>query len=186
MATFHQAHLRALEAAGLIRLATTQPDLEYTFRHALLQEAAYHTLSKFARAGAHRAVAEVLETVYAAGAGAEAHLGDLAFHYAEAGQWERALDYAARAGAREQAMYAPREALSYFDRAVAAARHLRRPPPWAVVRARGQALETLGRLEEARAAYEQALGQARDMGDQRAEWQSLLDLGFLWASSDYA
>ena len=185
MATFHQAHLRALEAAGLIRLAATQPDLEYTFRHALLQEAAYNTLSKFARAGAHRAVAEALEAVHAGTAQADTHLGDLAFHYMQAGQWEKALDYARRAGEREQAMYAPREALAYFDQAVEAARRLGAPVPWPVLHARGQVQETLGQLDQARAGYEQALAQARAAHDQTAEWQSLMDLGFLWAARDY-
>jgi tetratricopeptide (TPR) repeat protein len=176
----HLAHVRALEAAGLIRLATTQPDLEYTFRHALVQEAVYHTLSKFARMGTHRAVADVL-----AAQADSAPLGDLAFHYAEAGQWEQARDYAWRAGAHEQAMYAPREALAYFDQALAAARQLRAPPPWGLLRARGQALNTLGRIDAARTDYELALSQARAGGDPRAEWQSLLDLGFLWVARDY-
>ena len=177
--------LRALESAGLIRLAATQPELEYTFRHALLQEAAYQTLSKFARTAAHRAVAEALEAQYA-GEAADHHYGDLAYHYAEAGQWDRTLDFAFRAGQREQEMYAPREALAHYDRALEAARRLRLSPPGALLRARGQVLETLGRLAEARASFEQALAQARAAHDQRAEWQSLQDLGFLWAASDYA
>ena len=179
-------HLRALETAGLIRLAATQPELEYTFRHTLMQEAVYHTLSKFARVSAHRAVAEALEAVYATGEPVVNHLGDLAYHFAQAGQWDKALDYAARAGAHAQAMYAPREALIYLDQAMEAARRLGTPAPWAVLSARGQVYETLGRLDQARADYEQALAQARAAGDQRAEWQSLLALGFLWAARDYA
>ncbi len=181
----HSTHLRALEAAGLIRLAASQPDLEYTFRHALQQEAVYHTLSKFARANTHRAVAEALEAVYVNGAAHDAHLSDLAFHYAEAGQWDKVLDYARRAGEHEQAMYAPREALAHFDQAVRAARRLGVPVPWPVLRARGQVYETLGQPALARSDYELALAQARTAGDRSAEWQSLLDLGFFWLASDY-
>lgn len=174
--------LRALETAGLIRLAAVQPDLEYTFRHALLQEAAYQTLSKFARATTHRAVAEALEALDPD----TAHPGDLAFHFAQAGRWDKALDFAQRAGAREQAMYAPREALVHYDSALDAARRLQTDPPWSLLRARGQVLETLGRLDEARASFEQALAQARAAGNQRNEWHSLQDLGFLWSALDYA
>jgi hypothetical protein len=33
-------HLAAFEASGLIRLAQMEPELEYLFRHALIQDAA--------------------------------------------------------------------------------------------------------------------------------------------------
>ena len=36
--------LDTLEAKGLIRLATLRPELEYLFRHALVQDAAYGSL----------------------------------------------------------------------------------------------------------------------------------------------
>ena len=38
--------LDTLEAKGLIRLATIDPELEYLFRHALVQDAAYESLLK--------------------------------------------------------------------------------------------------------------------------------------------
>ena len=37
-------HLTHLEATGLLRLAQTRPELEYLFRHALLQDTAYESL----------------------------------------------------------------------------------------------------------------------------------------------
>ena len=37
-------HLTHLETVGLIRLAKTHPELEFMFRHALVQEAAYNGL----------------------------------------------------------------------------------------------------------------------------------------------
>jgi DNA-binding CsgD family transcriptional regulator len=55
----------------------------------------------------------------------------------------------------------------------------------AVYRARGQASETLGEFEAARADYEAALALARSSLDQHAEWQALLDLGMLWAARDH-
>ncbi|GAC1348585.1 MAG: hypothetical protein NVSMB27_16880 [Ktedonobacteraceae bacterium] len=51
--------------------------------------------------------------------------------------------------------------------------------------ARGQAYETLGAFEQARHDYEQALHAAHDAHDGVAEWQSVFDLGFLWAGRDY-
>ena len=49
-----QTHLNTLESAGLVRLAQLEPDLEYLFRHALVQEAAYATGSACMRLWAGR------------------------------------------------------------------------------------------------------------------------------------
>ena len=38
--------LAILESGGLIQLANVQPEVEYLFRHALIQEAAYQKLIK--------------------------------------------------------------------------------------------------------------------------------------------
>jgi len=38
------SQLSKLESAGLIRLVQYEPELEYLFRHALVQDAAYGTL----------------------------------------------------------------------------------------------------------------------------------------------
>jgi tetratricopeptide (TPR) repeat protein len=57
--------------------------------------------------------------------------------------------------------------------------------PALLYHARGQAYETLGEFELARQDYERALEFAHDAHDDVAEWQSLLDLGFLWTERDY-
>jgi DNA-binding CsgD family transcriptional regulator len=54
-----------------------------------------------------------------------------------------------------------------------------------LLRARGQAYETIGDFGAARLDLESALAQARAHGEARAEWQGLLDLGFLWLGRDY-
>jgi len=56
--------LTQLESHGLIRLAATQPELEYLFRHALVQDAAYASLVKADRKQLHLAVGEALESLY--------------------------------------------------------------------------------------------------------------------------
>ncbi len=58
------SQLTTLEFAGLIRLAQVQPELEYVFRHALVQEAAYASLLRQDRRDLHRAVGETLERLY--------------------------------------------------------------------------------------------------------------------------
>ena len=102
----------------------------------------------------------------------EAHLADLAYHFSEAGVWEKALSYAQRPGKRPRHLYAPRAAIEQFTRALDAASHLTLAPRAALYHARGQAYETLGEFEQARHDYEQALGAAYEAHDGVAEWQS--------------
>ncbi|NTU78352.1 MAG: hypothetical protein HGA45_02940 [Chloroflexales bacterium] len=68
-------------------------------------------------------------------------------------------------------------AVEQYTRALTAASTLAIPSPPALYLARGQAYETLGDFEQARANYEQALHLARVAGDAIATWQSMLDLG---------
>ena len=49
--------LGTLETAGLIRVAKVEPDLEYLFRHALVQDTAYASLLESDRKRLHLAVA---------------------------------------------------------------------------------------------------------------------------------
>ena len=148
---------------------------QFAFRHALTRQAIYTELLVRERKALHRTIAETMESLYAGAL--EAHLADLAYHFSEAGLWEKALSYAQQAGEMAQRLYAPRAAIEQFTRALDAASHLALAPRAALYHARGQAYETLGEFEQARHDYEQALGAAYEAHDDVAEWQSLLDLG---------
>ena len=49
-------HLSELETAGLVRLAQVIPDLEYRFRHILVQDAVYASLLPLDQQRMHREV----------------------------------------------------------------------------------------------------------------------------------
>ncbi len=142
----------------------------------------YRDLLARERKSLHRQVAETVEQLDATSL--EAHLAELAHHFFEAGAWQKAFEYSQRAGEQAQALYAVREALAHFTRALDAAQHLAMNPPLSLLRARGQAYETLGDFERARADHEMAIELARSAHDAHGEWQALLDLGFLWSSRD--
>jgi tetratricopeptide (TPR) repeat protein len=184
--------LRELMDARLVVAVTAEA---FAFRHALTREAVYATLLKRQRATMHELVAETLESSCGSEAERSARVADLAHHYREAANWPKALEYAQQAAEQAQARYAPHEAAEYFSRAIEAAAQLGQPPSLPLLRGRGQAYELLGEFERARADYEQGLGLAAAArtagaagaaGAARAEWQALLDLGFLWSSRDYA
>ena len=80
--------LGRLEASGLIQIAALQPELEYLFRHALVQEAAYTSLLKQDRRALHRAAAEA---ILAQHPDRERELASvLALHFEQAGENARA------------------------------------------------------------------------------------------------
>jgi serine phosphatase RsbU (regulator of sigma subunit) len=110
------SQLSTLESAGLIRLAQYEPDLEYLFRHALVQDAAYATLLSSDRKRLHRVVGEALEQIYPDRL--NEHAATLARHFEEAGDHHHALRYFERAGDAALATYANQEAESQYRSAL--------------------------------------------------------------------
>jgi tetratricopeptide (TPR) repeat protein len=109
------AQLDTLEAKGLIELAASRPELEYLFRHWLVQDAAYGSLLKQERRQLHRLVGEALEVLYPERRSELA--GVLAMHFEQVGDTEKAIEYLAAAGRFALERNAITEAYSAFDRA---------------------------------------------------------------------
>ncbi len=176
--------LHVIQQLIMAQLVVEESADQFAFRHALTREAVYATPMQRERKALHQRVAETLERVYAEAL--DAHVADFAYHYYAAEGWTKALEYSRRAGEKAQALYAPHEAIEHFTRALEAAQRTSLPPPAEILRARGGAHETAGDFEPALKDFERALGAAQDAHDGAAEWQGLVDLGFLWASRDYA
>ena len=111
-------HLAILQGAELIRERRRLPELEYVFRHALVQEATYDTILPPRRRELHRRVGACLETLLADRL--EEFYGVLAHHYARAEAWDKALDYLLRAGDQAGKTAADAEALAHYREAIAA------------------------------------------------------------------
>jgi tetratricopeptide (TPR) repeat protein len=109
------AQLDTLEAKGLIKLAALQPELEYLFRHALVQDAAYGSLLKQERRELHGRVGEALETLYPDRKDELAPV--LAMHFEQAGDTEKAIDYFAAGAQHALRQNAIQEAYGAFDQA---------------------------------------------------------------------
>jgi tetratricopeptide (TPR) repeat protein len=110
-----KTELTTLEASGLIQIAAVQPELEYLFRHALVQDAAYSSLLKQDRRALHKLAAESLLTVYPE---RERELaGVIAMHFDQAGDVTHAAEHYAIAGEHALERFAQREAVSFFKRA---------------------------------------------------------------------
>jgi predicted ATPase len=93
------------------------PTLTYTFKHVLIQEAAYHSLPASRRQHDHRQVAQVLIEQFPEIASAQPEV--LAQHYTEAGATTQALPVWQRAGQRAAERSAHLEAIAHFTRGLA-------------------------------------------------------------------
>ena len=107
--------LGTLEASGLVQVAALEPELEYLFRHALVQDAAYSSLLKQDRRALHRLAADTLVALYADRARELAAV--IALHLERAGDPAAAAAHLVIAGEHALERFANREALTFFDRA---------------------------------------------------------------------
>ncbi|MBI2780965.1 MAG: tetratricopeptide repeat protein [Chloroflexi bacterium] len=107
--------LDTLEAKGLIKEVLAQPEHEYLFRHALVQDAAYGSLLKQERRELHGRVGEALEALYPERTGELAPV--LAMHFEQAGDAEKATTYFIAAGEHALGQNAIQEAFGAFDHA---------------------------------------------------------------------
>src|ERR671920_364092 len=110
-----EPHLSVLTYEELVRERVRDPELEYIFKHALTQEAAYEALLFRRRKELHRRAGEVLEQLYPEQRGELTSV--LAYHFQLGEEWQRAADYAMRAGGQAVKVYALREALEYYENA---------------------------------------------------------------------
>jgi DNA-binding CsgD family transcriptional regulator len=168
------------------RLVVEEDGERFAFRHALTRQAVYGELLTRERLALHRTVAEMAEQVY--GDTVDQHVDDLAYHFFEAGTWQKALTYARRAAERARQLYASRTTVEHLTRAIEAG--LRLPDNYGLLATlyleRAQASDTLGDGTAAIADAGRALDLAQQAGDRRAALQASIDLGVLWTGRDYA
>jgi tetratricopeptide (TPR) repeat protein len=96
--------------------------MEYTFRHTLTQEVAYDTLLRERRRALHARVMEALERLHADRPAEQVEF--LALHALRGEVWDKAASYLRQAGAKAGARGINREAVGFFEQALAALSHL--------------------------------------------------------------
>ena len=109
-------YLDTLQHLDLTVLETPEPDLAYLFKHALTQEVAYNLMLFAQRRELHRAVAEWYERTFAEDL--TPHYPLLAYHWNQAEDAPKAVEYMERAGEQAMRSGASLEAISLFNRAL--------------------------------------------------------------------
>jgi tetratricopeptide (TPR) repeat protein len=159
-------NLLSLQSAQMIQEATRVPELEYLFRHALTQEAAYSTILLKQRRTFHLAVGEAMETLFSDQL--DELSSQLALHYSQGRQAEKALAYYTRAGDHAFRLFAMAEALTHYEEAL----------EWTgrgqsnnqqlihLYLRRGRTLELLLRFDEALAVYQELESLGEESGEE--------------------
>lgn len=109
-----QAALAQLVASELMFQRGTPPKAVYSFKHALVQDAAHDSLLRNARRQLHARIAEALEADFPEITESQPEL--LAQHYTEAGLVEKSVAYWGKAGHRSTARSAMAEAAAQLQR----------------------------------------------------------------------
>src|SRR6516225_3812202 len=108
--------LAQLEQAGLVFRRGEAPDAVYSFKHALVRDAAYESLLKSRRQQLHGRIARALEHGFADIVASQPEI--VAHHFTEAGLVDAAIEYWLKAGAKAFSLYANEDAVRFFERAL--------------------------------------------------------------------
>jgi len=109
-----QGSLAHLVASELVSQRGTPHEAVYSFKHAMVQDAAHDSLLRNARRQLHARIAGALETHYPELLDSQPEL--FAQHYAEAGLPDRSVAYWGKAAQRSAARFAMAEAAAQFQR----------------------------------------------------------------------
>jgi predicted ATPase len=106
--------LAQLEQSGLVFRRGEPPDALYSFKHALVRDAAYESLLKSRRQQLHGQIARTLEERFADIVTSQPEI--VAYHFTEAGLVEAAINYWLKAGQQAARRSANAEALNHLAR----------------------------------------------------------------------
>jgi len=101
---------------GLIKARVIRGEDVCSFVDIIVRDVVHEEVNPLERRRLHRVVGQALEKVYAKNI--DEHLGELALHFLESGDKEKALDYFLKAGEKAAGVYANNEAASYFQSAL--------------------------------------------------------------------
>jgi len=160
-----KSHLLNLQGLEFIYEKSLFPELEYIFKHALIQEVAYNSLLLKRRMEIHEKIGNAIEEIYTERQ--EEFYEILAHHYGRAEINDKAIHYLTRAAERAKAIYANEEAIAFYEKATEQLSQLLRKieephEKWNKIESQirenlGDVLELIGKHYEAKMAYQGAL-----------------------------
>lgn len=117
-----RADLDRLVISGMVNRQGRPPTAIYSFKHALVQDAAYATILKSDRQRQHAKIVQALEA-HTSGNAVE-RIDTLAHHAFQAALWDKAFTYLQMAGVKAMDRAGLREAVAHFEHALEVATKL--------------------------------------------------------------
>ena len=172
--------LDALDAAAAAQLVRSEGPDSFAFTHDKIREVLHDELNPIRRRRTHLRIGETLEKLHANDP--DDHVGDLAYHFIEAGELKRGLDYARRAASAAGKVHAHEEAVNWYERARECAEGLEDTVALREIFERmGRSLLDRGRLIDSIHAYESAIALA-ETPRQRGALRAAMGLAMAHAS----
>jgi class 3 adenylate cyclase/tetratricopeptide (TPR) repeat protein len=165
--------LGLLTRVELVHESRSFPELEYIFKHAVIQDVAYQTLLVARRKELHAAIARAVEDIYADRL--DEHAATLAYHYAHTDHVAEATQYAIAAGDGAARLSANSEARTYYEQALSLARSLSPSPH--VSRRQIDVVLRLAQVAMTRHHFERDLKELSDAREQAAKLEDEARLG---------
>jgi predicted ATPase len=135
---------------GLIKERVTRGEGICSFADIIVRDVVYEEVSPLTRKELHGVVGRTLEKVYAKTI--DEHLGELASHFLESGDKDKALGYFLKAGEKAHRIYANAEVASYFQSALRLLEEREGEP-----QEKGRVLESLGDTKKIMGEYEECM-----------------------------
>ncbi len=176
-------YLQDLVEADLIRERDNGTEKTYIFKHILTYETTYNTLLIQQRRYHHKRIADHMAPMYYLRG--EEYAGIIAHHYEQGEVWDRTLTYLLRAAEASKAAFDNLNAVEFYSKALGVSLlidDLDPQIPPKIHEGRGRILRRLGKVEDARADFEQALSLAKTHQDLTPQMRILGELGNIYAS----
>lgn len=139
-------------------------ELRYIFRHSLLREAVYEMQLGARVRELHCFIAKAIEKVYFGNL--EAKFVDLAFHYEQAEDEDKTLEYLEKAADLTRDLYQNQQAIRYYNKLLLI--QSKKGEEYGIIKTmlkKGSVLQLIGRWEEAEETFDEALTKARTTDD---------------------
>ena len=111
-----KSHLLVLQGLEFIYEKKLFPELEYIFKHALVQEVAYNSLLRKYRREIHEKTGEAIEALYPGRV--EEFYEVLAYHYSQSANVKKAHKYLILSGTKATQNYSHRESFRFYQEAI--------------------------------------------------------------------
>jgi tetratricopeptide (TPR) repeat protein/class 3 adenylate cyclase len=174
-----------IDVAEKVQIWRAMNELRYIFRHSLLREAAYGMQLHTRLQQLHRLIGESMERIYADKI--EERYVDLAFHFEKADAPEKTIEYLRKAGDYARRNFQNQQALEFYEKLLA--RLGSQQDTNKQVRTllkKGRILELIGKWEDCKNTYTQALTVAKQNRDVLLIGRSLNSVGrVLMLKGDY-